>query len=109
MVQMRVGEQHVVDGGGIKAERSGVLLVQLAATLMQPAIDEDALARAFDQMTGAGDAAIGAVKGQLQVTLPGMRRSLKETTVAALALLVRQSANRSGFAALAVYGGDLST
>jgi hypothetical protein len=62
MIQMRVGEQYVVDGGGVKAENSGIFLVQFAATLMQPAIDKDALARAFDQMTGARDTAIGPWK-----------------------------------------------
>jgi hypothetical protein len=31
--------------------------------LMQPAIDKDALARAFDQMTGARDTAIGPMEG----------------------------------------------
>ena len=34
MIQMRMGQQYVVDAGGIKAERFGVLLVQLAATLI---------------------------------------------------------------------------
>ena len=29
-----MGQQYVVDAGGIKAERSGIFLVQLAATLM---------------------------------------------------------------------------
>ena len=58
-----MGQQYVVDGGGIKAERSGIFLVQLAATLMEPAVDQDPLPSTFDQMTGAGDAAIGTMEG----------------------------------------------
>ena len=58
-----MGQQYVVDAGGIKAERSGIFLVQLAATLMEPAVDQDPLPSTFDQMTGARDTAIGAVEG----------------------------------------------
>ena len=108
MIQMRMGEQHIVDGGGVEAERSGILLVQFAAALMQPAIDQDALARAFDQMTGAGDTAIGAMKGQFQVPLPSFRRSRRNDCNGSRSA-VRQSANRGALRALAAYGGDLST
>ena len=58
-----MGQQYVVDGGGIKAEWCGIFLVQLAATLMQPAVDQYPLPSTFDQMTGAGDAAIGTMEG----------------------------------------------
>ena len=34
MIQVCMGQQYVVDAGGVKAERSGIFLVQLAATLM---------------------------------------------------------------------------
>ena len=57
-----MGQQYEVDGGGIKAERSGIFLVQLAVTLTEPAVDQDSLPSTFDQMTGAGDTAIGAVE-----------------------------------------------
>jgi hypothetical protein len=100
MIQMRVGEQYVVDGGGGEAKGPGVFRVQFAATLMQPAIDQDALAAAFDQMTGAGDTAIGAMKGQFQVTLPIMRRSRRNDCNGSRSG-VRQSANRGAFRALA--------
>jgi hypothetical protein len=63
MVQVRMGQHYVVDGGGIKAEWSGIFLVQPAATLMEPAVDQDSLPSTFDQMTGAGDAAIGTMEG----------------------------------------------
>jgi hypothetical protein len=62
MVQVRMGQHYVVDGGGIKAEWSGIFLVP-AATLMEPAVDQDPLPGTFDQMTGAGDTAIGTVEG----------------------------------------------
>jgi hypothetical protein len=51
MVQMRTGQQDVVDAGAIKAERRGVFLVQLAATLIQSAVDQDLLAGTFNQAT----------------------------------------------------------
>ena len=70
MIQMRMGQQYIIDARGIKAERFGVLLVQLAATLIQPAVDQDPLAGAFNQMTGAGDVAIRSMEGYFQVTLP---------------------------------------
>ena len=63
MIQVCMGQQYVVDGGGIKAEWSGIFLVQLAATLMEPAVDQDPLPSTFDQMTGAGDTAIGTMEG----------------------------------------------
>ena len=75
MIQVRMGQQNEVDGGGIKAERSGIVLVQLAATLMKSAVDQDSLPSTFDQMTGAGDTAIGTVERQFQVALLCIRQS----------------------------------
>jgi len=63
MVQVGMGEQHVVDGGGIEAKRFRVFFVQLATTLTEPAVDQNPLARTFDQMTGASDIAIGSMEG----------------------------------------------
>ncbi len=34
MIQMRVGQQHIVDARSIKAESLGVFIFQLAATLI---------------------------------------------------------------------------
>ncbi len=70
MIQMCVGQQYVVDAGGIKAERPGVFLIQFAATLIQPAVNQDPLPGTFNQMTGASDVAIRSVKGYFQVILP---------------------------------------
>ena len=75
MIQMRMGQQYVIDAGNIKAERFGVFLVQLAAALIQPAVDQNPLAGAFDQMTGARNAAIRTMEGYFQVTLLCIRKS----------------------------------
>jgi hypothetical protein len=66
-------QQYVVDAGGIEAEWRGIFLVQLAAALMEPAVNQDTLAGTFDQMTGPGDTAIGTMERQLQVTLLRIR------------------------------------
>ncbi len=34
MIQMRMGQQYIIDAGRIKAEGFGVFLVQLTATLI---------------------------------------------------------------------------
>ena len=44
-------QQYVVDAGGIKTEWCGIFLVQLAAALMEPAVNQNTLPSAFDQMT----------------------------------------------------------
>ena len=72
MVQMRVGQQDVVDAGGIKAKRTGIFLIKLTTALIQPAVDQNSLPGAFDQMTGSGDAAIGSMEGYFQLTLPNI-------------------------------------
>ena len=73
MIQMCMSQQYIVNAGGVKAERFGVLLVQLAAALIHPAVDQDPLPGAFNQMTGTSDVAIRSVKGYFQVTLPCTR------------------------------------
>jgi hypothetical protein len=62
MIEVGVGEQHIIDILGIEAERLGILFLELPTTLIQAAIDQDLFARAFDQMAGACHAPIGAVK-----------------------------------------------
>jgi hypothetical protein len=57
-----MGQQYVVDGRGVKTERIGVLLLQLATALIQPAVDQDSFPGTFNQMTGAGDTAIGSME-----------------------------------------------
>jgi hypothetical protein len=63
VIQVGMGEQHMIDLRGIEAERLGVLLLQFATALIQAAIDQDAAARAFDHMAGSGHAPVGAMEG----------------------------------------------
>ena len=62
MIEMGVGEQDEVDRRRLEAEGVGVVLGEFAAALEHAAIDEDALSRAFDQVTGTGDRAVGAME-----------------------------------------------
>jgi hypothetical protein len=64
VIEMRVRQQHEIDRGGIEAELGGIALLHRIAALEQAAIDEDALAAAFEQMARAGDLARGSVAGQ---------------------------------------------
>ena len=52
VVEVGMGQQQVVDGGRVEAEGIGVFLVQFASALVESAVDEDALAGAFDEMAG---------------------------------------------------------
>ena len=63
MIEMGVRQQQEINRRGIEAEVAGVLLVELAAALIEAAVDQHARARAFDKMAGAGDAPVGAVEG----------------------------------------------
>jgi len=62
MVQVRVGKHDVIDGRGIEAKVFRVFLMEFPAALIHSTIDQDAAAGALDQMAGAGNAAVGAVK-----------------------------------------------
>jgi hypothetical protein len=62
MIEVRVRQQHEVDGGRIEPEVAGIIIGDLAAALKQSAVDEDALAGAFDEVARAGHIAIGAMK-----------------------------------------------
>ena len=70
VIQMGMGQQQVVDLRRVETEGLGILLGQLPPTLEHAAVDEDALAVAFDEMAGAGDFVIGAVEGDFHVLLP---------------------------------------
>jgi hypothetical protein len=50
MIEVGMSQEHIIDAGGIKAEWLLILFVQLAATLMHAAVDQDFLARALDHM-----------------------------------------------------------
>ena len=62
VVEMGVGQQQVVDAGGIEAEGGRVLFIEFPPALVHAAVDENPLAGAFDHVAGAGDALIGAVE-----------------------------------------------
>ena len=64
MVQVGVGQQQVVDGSRIKAEVVGIVLFQFTATLVEAAVNEDALAGTFQQVTGTGDTLCRTMKGK---------------------------------------------
>jgi hypothetical protein len=57
-----VGEQYKIYALRIKPEVVGIVLGDLAAALIEPAIDEDALAGAVDEVAGTGHVAIGAAE-----------------------------------------------
>jgi hypothetical protein len=62
MVEMSMGEEHVVYGRRVEPERLCILLRQLTTSLKHAAIDQDATIKPFHHMAGTGDAAIGAMK-----------------------------------------------
>ena len=62
MIQMRVRKQQEVDAVRIEAERFGIFLDQFTPALVHTAIDQDALTRAFNQVTGTGDTLVGPVE-----------------------------------------------
>ena len=65
MIEMSVGEEDEVYSPRIEAERPGILLVELAASLELAAIDQHALAGTFDEVARAGDVAVGTMEGEL--------------------------------------------
>jgi hypothetical protein len=50
MVEMCVGEEYIVDRGGIEAEGLRIFFTQRPSTLEQATIDQDAPAKTLDQM-----------------------------------------------------------
>ena len=47
---MGMGEEQIIDGGGIKAEVFRVFLPEFTSALIHAAIDEDTATGAFDHM-----------------------------------------------------------
>jgi len=50
MVKVGVRQQDKIDAGGIETKVAGIFLCDLAATLIEPAIDQKAPACAFDEV-----------------------------------------------------------
>ena len=67
-----MGQEQVVDAGGVEAEVGGIVLLDLMAALVQAAVDQDAGALDLQQVAGAGDLLCGPVKGKFHcVCSPG--------------------------------------
>jgi hypothetical protein len=65
VVQVGMGQEQQVDGGRVETERAPVLLVQLVTALVHATVDQDPSATAFDEVTGAGNLAVCAVKREI--------------------------------------------
>ena len=50
MIEVGVRQQHEIDAGRIETEVAGIFLGEIAAALIEPAIDQNAPAGAFDEM-----------------------------------------------------------
>jgi hypothetical protein len=50
MIKVGVRQQHKIDAGRIKTKVAGIFLCDLAATLIEPAIDQKAPAGALDEV-----------------------------------------------------------
>jgi hypothetical protein len=50
MIEVGVRQQRKIDAGGIETEVAGVFLGERAAALIEPAVDQNAPAGAFDQV-----------------------------------------------------------
>jgi hypothetical protein len=62
MIKVGMREQHKIDAGRIEAKVAGIFLCDLAATLIEPAIDQYAPAGALDEVARPRDVAISAMK-----------------------------------------------
>jgi len=62
VIEMGVGQEQEIDGGGFETERFRILLLEFASSLVEAAIDEYAATGALDEMTGAGDTAVRAME-----------------------------------------------
>src|SRR6185503_17646067 len=54
VVDVRVGNDHRVDSGCVERRLLPVAIAQIASTLKEPTIDQDARATGFDQIPRAG-------------------------------------------------------
>ena len=64
VIQVRVGQDERVNGGGIDRQRCPITQPQLFQPLKKPAIDEDSASVSFEEVLGARDSAGGAEKRQ---------------------------------------------
>jgi len=64
VVKMGMGEQYIVNAGGIEAKFRSIVLIEFMTALKQAAVDQDFLSGTFKHVTGTGDVAICAVEGE---------------------------------------------
>ena len=50
MIEVSVGQEHIIDRRGVEAEGLGILFSQLPTALEHAAVDENAAIRAFEHM-----------------------------------------------------------
>jgi hypothetical protein len=50
MIEVGVRQQHNIDAGGIETEVAGIFVGELAAPLIEPAVDQKTPAGAFDEV-----------------------------------------------------------
>src|SRR5580692_8074142 len=62
MIKVSVRQQHKIDAGRVETKVAGIFFCSLAATLVEPAIDQKTTAGAFDEVAGTGDVAISSMK-----------------------------------------------
>src|SRR5579871_514958 len=74
VIEMRVCQQHILDRGGLKAEGRGVLLLELAAPLAEPAVDQHPAPGALDQVARSRDGPVGPVEREPHVLLRVLQR-----------------------------------
>jgi hypothetical protein len=62
MVKVGMRQQNKIDAGRIETKVAGIFLGDLAAALMEPAIDQYTPAGAFDEVARPGNVAISPMK-----------------------------------------------
>src|SRR6516164_4185014 len=76
-----VRQQHEIDAARLEAERLGILLTELAPSLIQAAIDQNVFAGALDEVTGAGYPASSPVKFNSHCATPRVAKVAAARTV----------------------------
>ena len=62
MIEMGMRQQYEIDAGRIEAKVAGIFLGDLAATLIEPTIDQHTPAGALDEVTRTRHVAISPMK-----------------------------------------------
>ena len=76
MIEVGMRQQHKIDANGVETKVAGIFLCDLAATLIEPAIDQKTPAGTFDEVARPSNVAISPVKRQPQAISPADQNSL---------------------------------